>query len=90
MTVIPRSHKFGKLQIAIYDFPNVGDILPRHTHTVDNAHITIVAKGKIRVTAGDWTQDVECGKVLDLPANQEHEFIAVENDSRIVNIVKNL
>ncbi len=90
MIVRSQPHTFGKLQIAIYDFPNAGDILPRHTHTNETAHITIVAKGKIRVTAGNWTQDVECGKVLDLPANQEHEFIAIENESRIVNIVKNL
>jgi quercetin dioxygenase-like cupin family protein len=88
MTVTSKSFVFGRLKGAIYDFPNAGDVLPSHIHTLTTAHITIVAKGTIRVTAGDWTQDVACGSVIDLPANQYHEFVAVEADSRIVNIVK--
>jgi quercetin dioxygenase-like cupin family protein len=69
MTVTPKPFVFGKLKGAIYDFPHVGDALPSHIHTSETAHITIVAKGTIRVTAGDWTQDVSCGSVIDLPAN---------------------
>jgi quercetin dioxygenase-like cupin family protein len=88
MIVSPRQYAFGRLFLSVYDFPEAGDVLPRHTHTQDTAHITIVSKGKVRVTSGAWTQDIECGKVLDLPANQEHEFIAVEPNSQIVNIVK--
>jgi len=88
MIVLPKPFGFGKLKGVIYDFPEAGDILPKHIHDETTAHITIVAKGKIRVTAGNWTEDVECGKVIDLPANQEHEFIAIEPNSRIVNIVK--
>lgn len=90
MIVTAKSPTFGNLRISIYDFPNAGDILPSHSHAEETAHITIVAKGRIRVTAGNWTQSIECGKVLDLPANQEHEFVAEEPDSRIVNILKNL
>jgi quercetin dioxygenase-like cupin family protein len=88
MIVHPQQFQFGKLSGAIYDFPEIGDILPKHIHDDSNAHITIIAKGKVKVTAGDWTQEVECGKVIDLPANQYHEFIAIEPNSRIVNIVK--
>ena len=40
------------------------------------------------MTAGDWTYEAEAGKVIDLPANQEHEFVALEAKSRIVNIIK--
>lgn len=90
MIVTAKPHTFGKLRVSVYDFPNVGDVLPRHSHTDETAHITIVTKGRIRVTAGNWTQSIECGKVLDLPANQEHEFVAEEPNSRIVNIPKNL
>jgi len=88
MIVDAKQFEFGKLKGAIYDFPEIGDILPKHSHTELTAHITIVAKGKIRITAGNWTDDVECGKVIDLPAFQEHEFVALEPNSRIVNIVK--
>lgn len=90
MIVSPKLFEFGKLKGVIYDFPEAGDILPKHIHDDASAHITIVAKGKIRVTAGYWEADVECGKVIDLPANQEHEFVALEPGSRIVNIQKNL
>lgn len=88
MIVSPHLIEFGKLKGAIYDFPNVGDVLPKHTHNELTAHITIVAKGKVKVTSGDWVYEAECGKVIDLPANEEHEFVALESDSRIVNIIK--
>jgi len=88
MIVTPKRFQFGKLNGAVYDFPEVGDVLPKHSHNDDTAHITIVAKGKVKVIAGDWTYDADCGKVIDLPAHQEHEFIALEPNSRIVNIVK--
>lgn len=88
MIVNPRRYTFGRLSVAVSDFPEAGDILPSHSHTNETAHITIVSKGSIRVIAGEWTQDIECGKVLDLPANQKHEFIAVQPNSQIVNIVK--
>jgi quercetin dioxygenase-like cupin family protein len=90
MIVEPKPFEFGNLKGAIYDFPEIGDILPKHSHVESTAHITIVARGKIRVTAGDWIEDVECGKVVDLPAFQEHEFVSLEPGSRIVNIQKNL
>jgi quercetin dioxygenase-like cupin family protein len=90
MIVTPIPIAFGKLRGAIYDFPEAGDILPMHSHDDMSAHITVVAKGKVKVTAGDWVYEAESGKVIDLPANQEHEFIALEPNSRIVNIIKNL
>ena len=89
MIVTPIPIAFGKLKGAVYDFPEVGDILPKHTHDDATAHITIVAKGKIRVTAGNWVYEADAGKVIDLPAFQEHEFVALEPGSRIVNIIKN-
>ena len=84
----PTSFNFGKLYGTIYDFADVNDVLAKHSHTDDTAHITIVAKGKILITAGEWTYEAENGRVIDLPANQEHEFVALEPNSRIVNIVK--
>jgi len=84
----PTPFSFGNLNGTIYDFADIGDILAKHSHTPETAHITIVAKGKIKITAGDWTYDAEAGKVIDLPANQEHEFVALQANSRIVNIVK--
>jgi hypothetical protein len=56
MIVEAKTFEFGKLKGSIYDFPNVEDVLPKHSHVESTAHITIVAKGKIRVTAGNWLE----------------------------------
>ena len=81
---------FGYLRGTIYDFLKIDDILPKHNHTIHTAHISIIARGKIRVTAGDWVYEASAGDVIDLPANQEHEFIALEDNSRLINIIKHI
>jgi len=58
----PTPFSFGNLKGTIYDFTSIGDVLAKHSHTPETAHITIVAKGKIKITAGDWTYDAEAGK----------------------------
>jgi quercetin dioxygenase-like cupin family protein len=78
----------GKLSGVVYTFENVGDALPMHTHTGDNAHITIVARGKIKAHGNEWEAEYSAGAVIDFPTNQSHEFIALEDNSRIVNIIK--
>lgn len=78
----------GQLKGVIYDFEKVGDILPKHIHSEKDAHITIVAKGSIRAYSHDWSIDIPAGKVVDFPPEQPHEFMALEDGTRIVNIVK--
>ena len=72
----------------IYDFPEINDILPMHTHGDADVHITVVAKGSFRAHGDGWDITVVAGNVLDWQPNQPHEFIALEDNSRIVNIVK--
>jgi quercetin dioxygenase-like cupin family protein len=86
--VTPKPFQFGSLIGAIYDFPNVDDILPSHGHNETTAHITIVAKGAVRVITPVLDQVFQSGAVIDLPSLQMHEFIATEDNSRIVNIIK--
>jgi quercetin dioxygenase-like cupin family protein len=78
----------GKLSGVVYTFQKAGDTLPMHTHTGGNAHITIVARGKIKAHGNEWQAEYSAGAVIDFPTDQSHEFIALEDDSRIVNIVK--
>lgn len=80
----------GKLTGTIYDFPEAGDVLPMHTHTAVDVHISIVARGSFRAHGAGWQQVVKAGDVLDWQPNQPHEFIALEAGSRLVNIVKGL
>ena len=78
----------GKLVGTIYDFPEVGDVLPMHTHTEADVHISVVARGSFRAHGNGWQRVVSAGDVLDWRANDSHEFIALEVNSRLVNIVK--
>lgn len=78
----------GNLAGAIYDFEQAGDILPKHNHTEDNVHITIVARGKIKAYSHDWEMEGVAGQIMDFRPGEPHEIMALEDNTRIVNIVK--
>jgi hypothetical protein len=80
----------GDLLGAIYDFEKTGDLLPKHIHDERSNHITIVARGKIKVYSHDWEIEGEAGTVWDFKPNEPHEFMALEDNSRIVNILKKM
>ena len=82
--------KLGDLKGTIYDFEVAGDILPKHVHTEENVHITIVARGKIKAYSHDWEREAVAGQILDFRAGEPHEIIALEDGTRIINIVKKL
>jgi quercetin dioxygenase-like cupin family protein len=79
---------FGKLNGTIYDAVDVNDMLEMHTHGEEDVHITIVARGSFRVHGTGWEMVAKAGDVLDWKPGQAHEFIALEPNSRFVNIVK--
>lgn len=78
----------GKLFGTVYTFEQVGDVLPMHTHDEMTAHLTIVARGRVKAHGNEWSAEYGAGSVIDFPPNQSHEFIALEDNSRIVNIIK--
>lgn len=80
--------QFGRLQGTIYDFEFVGDKLPMHNHSESDVHITVVTKGSFLVRGNGWEQKIEKGNLIDWQPNQPHEFEALEDESRVVNIVK--
>jgi quercetin dioxygenase-like cupin family protein len=88
--LINRLVSFGRLNGAIYDAPETGDILPMHTHDESSVHITIVARGSFRVHGDGWEIVAKAGDVLDWKPGQAHELIALEPNSRFVNIVKGI
>jgi quercetin dioxygenase-like cupin family protein len=79
----------GSLRGVMYDFEKAGDILEKHNHTEDNVHITIVARGKLKAYSHDWEMEATAGQLLDFPAEQPHELMALEDNTRIFNILKN-
>lgn len=80
--------QFGVLQGMIFDFEQAGDLLPMHNHTETDVHITIVSKGSFRAHGDGWEMILKAGQIVDWDAGQAHELIALEPDSRFVNIVK--
>jgi quercetin dioxygenase-like cupin family protein len=88
MLLVNVLENLGSLRGAMYDFEQAGDILPKHNHTENNAHITIVARGKLKAFSHDWELEAIAGQILDFPAGQPHEFMALEDNTRIFNIIK--
>lgn len=78
----------GDLNGTIYDFEVAGDILPKHNHDETTVHITIVARGKIKAYSHDWDKEATAGQIMDFRPNEPHEIMALEDNTRIVNIVK--
>ena len=78
----------GKLTGTIYDFPEVGDVLPMHSHSEADVHISVVARGSFRTHGNGWERIAKAGDVLDWRPNEAHEFISLEAASRLVNIAK--
>lgn len=79
---------FGVLQGLVFDFEQVGDMLPMHNHTHADVHITIVSKGSFKAHGDGWEMTLTQGQIVDWEAGQAHELIALEPGSRFVNIVK--
>jgi quercetin dioxygenase-like cupin family protein len=80
--IVVLTHKIESLH------SDVGDALPMHNHTELNAHITVVARGSVKAHGNGWEKVLKSGAVIDFPPNQEHQFIALEDNTRIVNITK--
>lgn len=88
MSLLSTPLEAGKLSGTVYTFENAGDTLPMHTHQEGNAHITIVARGSVIARGNEWEHEYWAGAVIDFPPDQSHEFVALEDNSRIVNIIK--
>lgn len=78
----------GDICGRMYDFERVGDVLKKHNHTENDVHITIVARGKLKVYSHDWEVEAAPGQILDFRPGEPHEFMALEDNTRIINIVK--
>jgi hypothetical protein len=87
----------GNVRGTVYTFPSAGDVLELHTHDENTAHITIVARGRVKmivaVIENGVRKDVEehvleTGQAIDTAAGVLHEFVTLADDSRIYNIIK--
>ena len=88
MLLANKLENLGDIQGMMYDFEKEGDILPKHNHTEDNAHITIVARGKLKAYSHDWEKIAIAGQIMDFRVGEPHELMALEENTRIINIIK--
>lgn len=88
--LIEKPVKYGDLVGVIIDFEKVGDILPKHVHDETNVHITIVCRGRLKSYSHDWEITTEAGGIIDFRPNEPHELMALEDNTRIINIVKSI
>lgn len=78
----------GDIQGVIYDFEKAGDILEKHVHTSNDVHITIVATGRLKAYSHDWSIEATPGQLIDFRIGEPHELMALEDNTRIFNILK--
>lgn len=81
--------KTGDINGIICDFESTGDILPKHIHNETDVHITIVCTGKVKAYSHDWVIEATSGQIIDFRVGEPHEIMALENNTRIINIIKN-
>jgi len=78
----------GDINGTMYDFEKAGDIVPKHVHGVSDVHITIVARGKLKAYSHDWEKEATAGQIIDFRVGEPHELMALEDGTRIFNILK--
>jgi len=85
---ILKKFDMGGISGTIYTFAAAGDTLPMHNHAPGAEHISIVGNGKFKIIGKLQEIEVIAGQVVDFRPNQSHEFIALVDNSLIINIVK--
>lgn len=71
-------------------FKKAGDTLAMHSHTKDDVHSTCIMRGRFRIhgpNIGD--KEYEAGTYIDFSEGNPHEIIALTDNARIANFVKN-
>jgi quercetin dioxygenase-like cupin family protein len=86
--LLDKPFELGDIKGTIFDFEFAGDILPKHIHDESNVHITIVCKGKLKAYSHDWEKEALPGQIIDFKVGEPHELMALEDGTRIINILK--
>lgn len=86
--LLAKPFKTGDINGTIYDFEHKGDKLDEHTHDELSVHITIVCRGKLKATCPEWVQEADSGQIINFKPNIPHELEALEDGTRVINIVK--
>ena len=84
--LIEKNVTFGDLEITIYDFEFEGDTLASHAHDNETTHITICARGSVKVITPEWEKTLSEGNIIQFFPYQKHAITAITDNCRIVNV----
>ena len=84
----PKTLHYGRLMMNVYEFKTTNTILPMHNHVSGGGHISIVGRGCFEAKGDGWSKILKQGDIVDWDDRQNHEFISLEDNSRLINIVK--
>lgn len=80
--MIPPAIRIGcvaNLYSRMMHFVSAGHIEQGHTHQFD--HLTLLAKGSLRVTVEGKTTDFTAPHMIYIRADKRHELVALEDDT---------
>ena len=78
----------GDLCGTMYNMSEAGDAVQKHAHGEKDNHITIVAKGRLKVVTDSGEAEYAAGSIIDFVVGEGHELIALDPNTRIFNIIK--
>jgi quercetin dioxygenase-like cupin family protein len=72
----------GGLYFRAILLEKTGSVVPQHKHPFN--HVTLVASGKVRMWVdGAWVGDFSGFYAIEIEANKEHVFQALEDNTRL-------
>lgn len=84
------SHPVSAPPGTIYTFERAGDVLPMHRHGEHDVHVTCIMRGRFRIHGPEiGDKEYETGAFIDWNVGVDHEFIALTDNARIANFIKN-
>ena len=88
--LIPEPLNVKRLSAIKYIFTEENVILPKHTHNINNQHVTIVLKGKLLCNFENNSIILNQGDFYDFKEDEQtHELKSLEKNTIILNISKN-
>lgn len=72
------------VMITLFDFGPDDEVMPNHHHP--HEQISYILKGSVKIIAGGKSQVLDAGQGAVIPPNVEHEVIALEKDSQVLDV----
>lgn len=78
----------GTLVVTRYEMA-AGDSVREHTHPTGYGHITICAKGRVRIAGPSIDVTLEAGQMIDYAEDQQtHGIQSIEDGTVVFNVFK--